>query len=115
MTNDAYSRRSPEIQHAAANIKMVRVLYAQRLRDVRHAARTGKPAAALILAHLRATPCAVPNPDRRSDCARHAAHAEALHRDLSTLDLHDVTVRAKLTAAAKQADLFAILQQTAPF
>lgn len=118
MTNDAHSRRSPEIQHAAANIKMVRVLYAQRLRDVRHAARTGKPAAALILAilaHLRATPCAVPNPDRRSDCARHAAHAEAWHRDLSTLDLHDVTVRARLTAAAKQADLFAILQQTAPF
>jgi len=115
MTNDTHSRRSPEIQHAAANIKMVRVLYAQRLRDVRHAARTGNPAAAVTLTHLRATLCPVPNPDRRTDCARHAARAKALHRNLSTLDLEDVTARARLTAAAKQADLFAILQLIAPF
>lgn len=115
MTNDAHSRRSPEIQHAAANIKMVRVLYAQRLRDARHAARAGNLTAAVTLAHLCATPCAVPNPDRRTDCAKHAARAEALHRDLSTLDLDDVTASARLTAAASQVDLFAILQLTASF
>ncbi|MBB6017118.1 hypothetical protein [Deinococcus radiopugnans] len=69
----------------------------------------------MTLTHLRTTPCAVPNPDRRSDCARHAARAEALHRDLSTLDLDDVTASARLTAAASQVDLFAILQLTASF
>lgn len=108
--------RSPETEHAAANMRQLRVLYAQRLRDTRHAVSTGNPRAAERLKALRASPCPVPNPDRRADCARHATRAQEVYNEVAAaLDIDGPDAAEILNMAARQADLFAILQLTARY
>lgn len=108
--------RSPETEHAAANMRQLRILYAQRLRDTRHAARTGNPRAAERLNDLSATPCPVPNPDRRAACAKHATLAQAVYQEVAAaLDIDSPDAAEILNMAARQADLFAVLQLTARY
>lgn len=102
--------RNPEVESAAEHLRQIRRLYAQRLREARHAVQTGNPKARDRLKRLSASPCPVPNPDRREDCARAADRALERYNDLKA-----TAYGAATDAAAKYAELLTILQITARY
>lgn len=110
------TQRSPDLEHAAAHMRQLRTLYAHQLRDTRRAAHTGNPSAAERLKKLRADPCPVPNPDRRADCAKHAALAQEDYQQVAAaLDIEGPDDAEILNSVGRRAALFARLQRTAPY
>ncbi|RJF74631.1 hypothetical protein D3875_03560 [Deinococcus cavernae] len=102
--------RANSTEAAAENMRQQRRQYAQRLREARRALDAGHPEGRARLERIRAQAGNVPNPDRRRDCARAATLAEARYRELE-----GTTHTASIDAAARHADLMAVLQLTAQY
>lgn len=110
------TNRSPSTEATAAHFRQVRQGRARLLSQIRrqiHADPTDADARE-YLAMLRAESCQVPNPDRRRDCARHAARALEIYNQLSAdHDPDSVQACVLLDMAARSADELATLQLTA--
>ncbi len=102
--------RSPETEASAEAMRMQRRQYAQRIREARRAMECGHPEGRARLERIRAQAQQIPNPDRRRDCARAATRAEARYRELE-----GTPHTASIDAAARYADLLAVLQLTAKY
>lgn len=102
--------RNAATEASAENMRMQRRQYAKRLKEARRAIDSGNPNARARLERIRAQAQNVPNPDRRRDCARHAARAEARYRELE-----GTTHTASIDAVARYADLLTVLQLTAKY
>lgn len=100
--------RNAATEASAENMRMQRRLYAQRLRAARRAIAGSHLEGRARLERIRAQAQNLPNPDRRADCAHAQARAEARYRELE-----GTTHTASIDAAARYADLLAVLQLTA--
>lgn len=102
--------RNADTERVAEVMRQQRRQYAQRIREARRAMDAGHPEGRARLERIRAQAGNVPNPDRRRDCARAATRAEARYKELE-----GTTHTARIDAAARHADLMAVLQLTAQY